>query len=77
MGGNEAISDRVAAAAAEAAAADDDDATAARCPRTARSRWRSPTMWETMSVQAPPPPPATERAHFTCLHHCESSAAAL
>jgi|LauGreSBDMM110SN_4_FD.fasta_scaffold245822_2 hypothetical protein len=38
MGGNEAISDRVAAAAAEAAAADDDDATAARCPRTARSR---------------------------------------
>jgi hypothetical protein len=38
MGGNEAISDRVAAAAAEAAAADDDDATAARFPRTARSR---------------------------------------
>jgi hypothetical protein len=38
MGGNEAISDRVAAAAAEAAAAGDDDATAARCPRTARSR---------------------------------------
>jgi hypothetical protein len=38
MGGNEAISDRVAAAAAEAAAADDDDATTARCPRTARSR---------------------------------------
>jgi hypothetical protein len=38
MGGNEAISDRVAAAAAEAAAADDDDATAARSPRTARSR---------------------------------------
>jgi hypothetical protein len=38
MGGNEAISDRVAAAAADAAAADDDDATAARCPRTARSR---------------------------------------
>jgi hypothetical protein len=38
MGGNEAISDCVAAAAAEAAAAGDDDATAARCPRTARSR---------------------------------------